>query len=101
MQRREKKVPQGPLNSISLDLSSLKIRSFRGLNDMHKSMLTVAQVSGVRAPAQLLLRPWQRQEVCTRLGSSQTCTFFFYLLGIDTGLFMSLSFIFVCVCALF
>lgn len=64
---------------------------------MHKSMLTVAQVSGVWAPAQLLLRPWQRQEVCTRLGSSQTCTFF-YLLGTDTGLFMSLSCIFVCVC---
>ena len=60
MQRKEKKVPQCPLNSISLDLLSLKIWSFRGLNNMHKSMLTVAQVFGLWLPAQLLLHPWQR-----------------------------------------
>ena len=102
MQRKEKKVPQCPLNSISLDLLSLKIWSFRGLNDMHKSMLTVAQVFGVWFPAQLLLHPWQREKVYTQLEFSQTCPFFFfYLLCIDTGLFMSLSFIFVCACALF
>lgn len=64
---------------------------------MHKSMLTVAQVSGVRAPAQLLLRPWQRQEVCTRLGSSQTCTFFFTSWALTLG-FLCLCHLSLCVC---
>lgn len=61
MQRREKKVPQCPLNSISLDLLALKILSFGGLNDMHKPMVTEAQVVGVWLPAQLLLHPWKRK----------------------------------------
>ena len=64
-------------------------------------MLTVAQVFGLWLPAQLLLHPWQREKVHMQLGFSQTCNFFFSLLCIDTGLFMSLSFIFVCACALF
>lgn len=97
MQRKEKKVPQCPLNSISLDLLSLKIWSFRGLNDMHKSMLTVAQVFGVWFPAQLLLHPWQREKVYTQLGFSQTCPFFFFTSCALTPGFLCLCHLSLCV----
>lgn len=99
MQRKEKKVPQCPLNSISLDLLSLKIWSFRGLNDMHKSMLTVAQVFGVWLPAQLLLHPWKREKVYMQLGFSQTCTFFFSpLVHWHRAFYVFVIYLCVCVC---